>query len=1805
VNTARKQLHFLMFVVVATMFLSAMNVFAGPGRTTYQAKIIKPDGYPLETASVNFKFTILDPDGSCILYSETYSSVNMASTGGLISFSLGSGVKTYPVSSPTFEDVFSNITANLSCDTGGPPSYSPASTDIRKIVMQFHDGAGWQTLPAMNINAVPYAMYANEAQKLNGKTDTDFVQVSVVPTCTASEAIRYNGTSFLCVAVGSSTSVTSSTVIAALGYTPADGTSLTTVTANISSVSATVFSVSSTVTSLQSSIATSFSAITSSQWATSGTSINYLAGAVGLGTTNPIGKLHIADNLATVMVIEGSLNSTGAPGYVARKSRGTIASPTAVLNEDYLGTFGARAYGTTGYSAATKGMIAIKATENWTDSNQGTAIVFETTANSSTTRLEKMRIDQLGNVGIGTSAPVTRLDVSGGVRIGIESSSCTAALAGTLRYNSGVVEYCNGTTWIAFGVSGAGILAINGLASGSQTFAFGTNGTAPNVSSTGSVHTFNFPYASVATTTAGLISYSDYQNFSNKQAATSAAIIATLGYTPADNAASGTYVQKANNLSDLTNVATARINLGLGGLATASSLDLGSASATGTLAEARLQSFSGVSSGTQYSKVTVDGKGRVTSAANLSSGDVTTALGYTPASATASTQWNTSGTTINYTNGNVGIGTASPQRKLHLSGGGLQLTNSTVGEGVNDGFLIDYNTNDVIFSNRRATGKLRFGTNGFSNYLVVNDNGDVGVGTTTPTAKLDVSGTLLVKGDIINHDSSDFRSALSLTHSGTGTGYGNGATVVQVFDNMEIVNFENGYLMFKTQDIERMRITGTGSVGIGIATPTAKLHLASGTTSVAPLRFTSSPLLTAAVSGSIEYDGNNLYFTDGTNTRRTIASTAGAGTYDNASLISNSSGNITIYPNSGAGSAVVSATTASTNTNTGALVVKGGLGVAGNINAGGTIQGVSVTATNGMISPYIAGSVNASENLTLDSTTHATKGNIFLAPNGGNVGVGTTTPQSKLEIRSANDARLTINRMGSWAGSPADVKFNTDDAGTDAWTFGMAADSTNNMRLKYNTNEFLTVLASGNVGIGTTAPESKLQIVDENSGIIFIDNYSSTAGNNPAIAGRKAGGTIAAPSAVVANQKLMFVGGRGYDGSSFTSTSRASVAMVATENWSTTSQGAQVVFATTQNGTTVHTNRMVISHDGNVGIGTTTPASYQHGGTNKVTEIHNSGTGVNSQSHLILSSGNTTNTDSSIGSITFAQPNMSDANKGLALMAGRTDTDYTQTNPSSLLAFWTRGASETNWSQKMIIKGNGNVGIGTTSPGVDLEISGSNQLAFLASSASGNHSRFHAAGNTYGSAAPLILSSDNESGSQFYYVKGITDYNADDEDGGTAGQSENFWIRGDGAAFFNGNIGIGTTSPQALLQLGQSAMTGSPVSPTEARRLSIATNTHTGATFDIFERDTSSSANLDFRYAGASSTILTLVHNGKVGVDIADPVAVLDVGGSVLLRGGAAHAVAAPTYGGTFFSFDGATNTAGLWSVNPSTSQFAFYTKTGNTDPGTERMRITSTGNIGIGTSAPTYLLDVQGTGNSIGRFQSSGNTLGYLDISNSNTGNSAGSITRLITNNVANTGTISVDLVKYRTGGFIIANNETDASAFTAFNQGGTERLRINSAGNVGIGTASPSYKLDVNGTIRGFGITDSSDIRLKKDIEPLDLSLEKILKVDGVSYHWKDQSMPKKQIGFIAQQLENIYPELIETDNHGMKSVNYSHLVAPIVEAIKSLYLKMSHQDRRIASLEEAHKLDQKEIDSLKKQNGALKEYLCTKDPKAAICK
>ena len=83
---------------------------------------------------------------------------------------------------------------------------------------------------------------------------------------------------------------------------------------------------------------------------------------------------------------------------------------------------------------------------------------------------------------------------------------------------------------------------------------------------------------------------------------------------------------------------------------------------------------------------------------------------------------------------------------------------------------------------------------------------------------------------------------------------------------------------------------------------------------------------------------------------------------------------------------------------------------------------------------------------------------------------------------------------------------------------------------------------------------------------------------------------------------------------------------------------------------------------------------------------------------------------------------------------------------------------------------------------------------------------------------------------------------------------------------------------------------------------------------------------------------------------------------------------------------------------------------------------------------------------------------------------------------------------------------------------------------------------------------VSITSDARTKKDVNTIDNALDKVNNLRGVEFtRIADE---KRSIGVIAQELEAILPELVATDNEGMKSVNYSQITGVLIEAIKELF-------------------------------------------------
>lgn len=88
--------------------------------------------------------------------------------------------------------------------------------------------------------------------------------------------------------------------------------------------------------------------------------------------------------------------------------------------------------------------------------------------------------------------------------------------------------------------------------------------------------------------------------------------------------------------------------------------------------------------------------------------------------------------------------------------------------------------------------------------------------------------------------------------------------------------------------------------------------------------------------------------------------------------------------------------------------------------------------------------------------------------------------------------------------------------------------------------------------------------------------------------------------------------------------------------------------------------------------------------------------------------------------------------------------------------------------------------------------------------------------------------------------------------------------------------------------------------------------------------------------------------------------------------------------------------------------------------------------------------------------------------------------------------------------------------------------------------------------GTITATILNATSDLNLKQNINPIENGLETLKKIEGVEFEWKENS--QKSIGVIAQQIEQILPELV-TEVDGNRTVNYNGLIGILIEAVKEL--------------------------------------------------
>ncbi|MBI4546405.1 MAG: tail fiber domain-containing protein [Ignavibacteriae bacterium] len=361
-----------------------------------------------------------------------------------------------------------------------------------------------------------------------------------------------------------------------------------------------------------------------------------------------------------------------------------------------------------------------------------------------------------------------------------------------------------------------------------------------------------------------------------------------------------------------------------------------------------------------------------------------------------------------------------------------------------------------------------------------------------------------------------------------------------------------------------------------------------------------------------------------------------------------------------------------------------------------------------------------------------------------------------------------------------------------------------------------------------------------------------------------------------------------------------------------------------------------------------------------------------------------------------------------------------------------------------------------------------------------------------------------------------------------------------------GNVGIGTTSPTELLTLNGNnkkiLMNSSTLNP--ATRLSIVFS-EAGTTPYVMSLSYDGSLSgddnkLNIRDETNSVDRVTFTRGGNVGIGTTSPVYRLTV-----------NQTTASTYAAHIYTSGLAAGTSYGLTVSGGTnaSDVSF---TARNQAGTDLLFVRGDGNVGIGTTSPATLLNLQQP-SSIGALQIS--RTGFTDARFTLSSNAAG-------NSVLGVGIPG-----------------------TAFQT--TFEL---SSGNVGIGTTSPSAKLHVNGTAgNNTGVwSNLSDRRLKKDIEPIHNALEIVTQLQGVTFRWKD---PKKDAefgrvrGLIAQEVEKVIPEWVKTDPDGYKRIEPIGVDALLIEAIKDQQKEIEELRAMVKSLvEQGHETVNKSLGKLK---------------------
>ncbi len=985
--------------------------------------------------------------------------------------------------------------------------------------------------------------------------------------------------------------------------------------------------------------------------------------------------------------------------------------------------------------------------------------------------------------------------------------------------------------------------------------------------------------------------------------------------------------------------------------------------------------------------------------------------------------------------GNVGITDSTPDSKLDINGsviieGSLTLNGTTLQTGA--AWVVDggNSTNSTVTVGTNDDQGLALETNGVT-AITINDNGNVGVGTTGPATKLQVNGT-------INSE----------TNTNVGAYYIGGTSIIEAaagtllkineggFTN---VNFSSGNLgVGDTSPDYKLDVAGSaginGDVSVQDTTPTLQLYDTDGTSGQRRLQLavsvdnghiqtvndsaTASNLMTFGLDNSGPITSNVQH-----NFSAGIGSTGGNVSLGGDYYFGYDSNHYYKPYSAGAGGAVIA-------TESDPLIFKQG---------GGNTEVARLSAGNlgiGDTSPDASLEILQSSTTAPFMISNGSDGDYITVQADGDVGIGTASPADKLHIYGTKDSSTVPSSTGllisdsstAAQGVGGGIVFRGNYNGTTETTAGtIHAAKTNSTSGNYgfdlafntrqhsigNVTERMRVTSNGNVGIGTTSPQSLLDI------------------QGPTGTGATGAGIL-----TLATKELTIVDGDELGRINFNAPlesdgsdsilAGAAIWAEADDTFSATVNSSEIVFGTAT--TSAAVERMRIDSAGNVGIGTASPNQQLEITGNFRLPLTTSSTGIIYQAanRYLHSGGHITNIF--LGAISGNTSNTGNNSIGIgyqALTALTSGTDNVGIG-RDVLVLNTIGASNIAIGTGVLdqnISGSNSVGIGLSAL---TQATGSNNLAI----------GYQAGDNLTSGSKNIIIGTDID-------APGATTDNQLNIGNIIFGTG----VSGTGTTIA-GNIGIGDTTPDALLDVNGSAIiegtltfNGTTLQSGASWILDGGNSTTTTVTVG-----TNDDQGLALETNGV--TAITVDDNGNVGVGTSSPATRLDIASS-------------------------ATNTYGLRVYGGST------TGTANANSGEIRLgnHATDYGLLSYNNQSGQVILKNTWSSGGVGLAVGSTTLLAALATGATATSPSTSTSSLILTGGgTLETGSVSGELklgghatdyglVSYGHSSGDVYLKDTYASGKMHFQIGSIEPITILSSGNVGIGTTSPEDLLEVQG--------------------------------------------------------------------------------------------------------------------------------------------